>query len=712
MPDQVADSNRPGWSEADRLAALSRYAVLDTPPEPDFDAIVAFATLLCRAPMAVVSLVTDTRQWFKAERGLGVRGTPLNVSICAQVLLQPGVTVIPDLTKDERFNCNPLVTGEPYLRFYAGCALRTPEGLPLGTLCVLDTEPRPEGLNERQRGALEALSRQVMTLLELRRAVAERDAQVAKLAVVFAQAPAGLAEIAPDGRFLAVNDSSCAMLGRSRDELLQLGVRDVVHPDDLARNWLLFERTMATGETFSLDKRCLRPDGTTVWVNGSVSRLVNEHGQPYAALAALVDVTERKTTEAALRALNAELGARVARATAEREAALTKLHEVQRLESIGQLTGGIAHDFNNMLQAVSSSLELMRRRIEQRRPEEAAQYVEAATQATDRAARLTHRLLAFARRQTLQPRRVEVDELIRGIAELIQHTVGPEILVELRLRDGVWPVLCDPDQLENALLNLAINSRDAMPDGGRLTIASADVSLAEADVAGGIEAMPGDYVEISVADTGTGMDEATRAHAFEPFFTTKPLGQGTGLGLSQLYGFVRQSGGLVRLESAPGEGTCVRLYLPRCADAPDAGGAEGEPKLAMKGRTAGTVLVVEDEAGVRASVAAALRDLGCRVLEAEDGPGGLHALVHARERVDVLVTDVGLPVLNGRQLADAARKRDPGLPVLLITGYAGRALDGVPLAPGMQVIAKPFALQALAARVASMLRQRTAALAG
>jgi len=387
----------------------------------------------------------------------------------------------------------------------------------------------------------------------------------------------------------------------------------------------------------------------------------------------------------------------------EREQAEAQLRQVQKMEAVGQLTGGIAHDFNNMLQGVSGSLELMQRRIAQGRAEEAGRFVDAARKTVERAAALTHRLLAFARRQTLQPRAVEPDELVEGMAELIRRTVGPEVEVELRMGNGIWTVLCDPNQLENVLLNLAINARDAMPGGGRLTIGTEDARLSAADAAGLEGAEPGDYVEISVADTGTGMDEATRERAFEPFFTTKPLGQGTGLGLSQLYGFVQQSGGFVRLDSAPGRGTAVRLYLPRYerVQRHEAGPMPGGGN---EGAGAGeAVLLVEDEAGVRAVAAERLRELGYGVLEAADGPAALR-LLRSGTHVDMLVTDVGLPGgLNGRQVAEVARERRPGLPVLFITGYAGSALDGQ-LAPGMEVIGKPFALDALAARVRAMLK--------
>ncbi len=524
----------------------------------------------------------------------------------------------------------------------------------------------------------------------------------------------------PNGTIFWYNQRWCEYTGVTVEHMRGEGWVDVQHPDHIEHVTARFHSAIAAGlpweDTFPLRSR----DGDYRWFLSRAQPIRDAGGRILRWFGTNTDITEQREAEALLEARVAERTAALTQAIGalhdevlEREQAEEKLRQAQKMEAVGQLTGGIAHDFNNMLQAIGGSLELMRRRVEQGRSEEVARFVDAAAQVVGRATGLTHRLLAFARRQTLQPKPINLDELIKGVADLIRRTVGPSIATELRLHDGSWPVLCDGNQLESALLNLAINARDAMPAGGTLIITTVMVKLGTADVAEHEGAAPGDYVEISVADTGAGMDEVIRARAFEPFFTTKPLGEGTGLGLSQLYGFVRQTGGLVRLESALGRGTTVRLYLPRHTGTADASDAEGSGAPAMPGVAGGIggiVLVVEDEEAVRAIVAESLRELGCRVLEASDGSAGLRML-QSHERVDALVTDVGLPGLNGRQLADAAQERWPGLPVLLITGYAGGAIEEA-LPAGMEVICKPFALDALASRVRAMVAARPAGDAG
>ncbi|MGI4793834.1 MAG: ATP-binding protein [Janthinobacterium lividum] len=380
-----------------------------------------------------------------------------------------------------------------------------------------------------------------------------------------------------------------------------------------------------------------------------------------------------------------------------------RLRQSQKMEAVGQLTGGLAHDFNNLLTGITGSLELLQSRVAQGRLTNIDRYIIAAQGAAGRAAALTHRLLAFSRRQTLDPKPTDVNRLIVGMEELVRRTTGPEIEVETVLGIGLWPTLCDPNQLENALLNLCINARDAMPDGGRLTIETTNTWLDEPGARDRAIA-PGQYVAISVTDTGTGMSPEVVARAFDPFFTTKPIGQGTGLGLSMIYGFARQSNGEVRIYSELGQGTTMRLYLPRNRNA--AADEASTPDLADAPRAqhGETVLIVDDEPTIRMLVTEVLEELGYGMAEAADGAGGLRIL-QSNTQVDLLITDVGLPGgMNGRQLADAARQNRPGLKVLFITGYAENAAVGNGhLPPGMHVLTKPFAMETLATRVKSIL---------
>ncbi len=382
-----------------------------------------------------------------------------------------------------------------------------------------------------------------------------------------------------------------------------------------------------------------------------------------------------------------------------------QLRQAQKMEAVGQLTGGIAHDFNNLLTGITGSLELINSRAEAGRYDELKRYIEAARSSADRATSLIQRLLAFSRRQTLDPKPVDVIRLASTMEELIRRTVGPAIEVATVLPEGLWHTLCDPHQLDNALLNLAINARDAMPGGGRLTIEAANVVLDEAYASRHHDVAAGSYVVVSVTDTGIGMTPDVLAHVFEPFYTTKPTGQGTGLGLSMVYGFAKQSNGYTGIYSEPGHGTTVRLYLPRYlgdkAAAVAATTAAQPPHAAAQGET---VLVVDDEPVVRMLVNEVLRDQGYTVIEADTGTAGLRIL-QSSQHIDLLVTDVGLPGgLNGRQLADAARESRPGLKVLFITGYAENAVVGNGmLATGMQVMTKPFAMETLTARVRAMM---------
>jgi len=374
-----------------------------------------------------------------------------------------------------------------------------------------------------------------------------------------------------------------------------------------------------------------------------------------------------------------------------------QLRQAQKMEAVGQLTGGLAHDFNNLLQGITGSLDRIQSRIAEGRGQDVDRFVKAAVRSANRAAALTHRLLAFSRRQTLDPRPADANKLITSMHELIARTVGPNIRVDVVGAIGLWPIRVDPAQLENALLNLCINARDAMPEGGRLMIETANKWLDDR-VARERDLSPGQYVSVCVTDTGTGMPPDVIARAFDPFFTTKPLGKGTGLGLSMIYGFVRQSGGQVRIYSEIGKGTTMCLYFPRHTG--ELGEeAESTPEMPEIG-LGETILVVDDEETVRMLVAETLQENRYKVLEAPDGPSALKIL-DSGVRIDLLVTDVGLPNgMNGRQVADAARCLRKDLKVLFITGYAENAAVGNGhLDPGMAVLAKPFAMTTLANKV-------------
>ncbi|MXP64830.1 response regulator [Roseomonas sp. M0104] len=404
-------------------------------------------------------------------------------------------------------------------------------------------------------------------------------------------------------------------------------------------------------------------------------------------------------SEANLRRLNETLEHRVRQEVAERSRTEDALRQSQKMEAVGQLTGGLAHDLNNMLAGITGSLELLKVRLAQGRLQELDRYVQGAEGAAQRAAALTHRLLAFSRRQALNPRPTNLDQLVKAMEELLRRTVGPEIVLDVVGTGGLWNTLVDTNQLENALLNLCLNARDAMPAGGRLTIETANLNLDEAFTRSR-DMSAGDYVSLCVTDTGTGMSAELIQRVFEPFFTTKPPGQGTGLGLSMVYGFVRQSGGQVRVHSTPGQGTTVCLYLPR-SDAP-LDMVKQSPGLAEapRAREGETVLVVDDEATVRLLIVEVLGELGYAAIAAQDAAEAL-AILRSGVRVDFLVTDVGLPGgMNGRQLAEEGRAARPGLKVLFITGYAEAAVLGQGhLEAGMQMLTKPFAMERLACRL-------------
>jgi signal transduction histidine kinase/CheY-like chemotaxis protein len=419
----------------------------------------------------------------------------------------------------------------------------------------------------------------------------------------------------------------------------------------------------------------------------------------------------QRASDEALRRLNAELEARVAERTAalttemaERSAAETQLRQMQKMESVGQLTGGIAHDFNNMLAIVIGSLDLARRRLSGAEHPQVSQCLDNAREGAQRAAVLTARLLAFSRQQPLAPQLLDPNKLVGGMSELLRRTLGENIHVETVLAGGLWRTFADPAQLESAIINLAINARDAMPTGGKLTIETANSDLDERYARAHAEVEPGQYVLISVSDTGIGMAPEVVERAFDPFYTTKRAGKGTGLGLSQVFGFVKQSGGHVKIYSEIGRGTTVKVYLPRHLGAANTTLADEAEKAALPLGTPDTiVLVVEDEEPVRHMTVDALRELGYTVVQASDGNQALQQ-VQCQPRIDVMFTDIVMPDMTGRELVDQARKSRPDLKVLYTTGYTRNAVvhNGV-LDRDVAFLPKPFTLEQLAAKIRDVL---------
>ncbi|WP_257111030.1 hybrid sensor histidine kinase/response regulator [Pseudomonas ficuserectae] len=507
-----------------------------------------------------------------------------------------------------------------------------------------------------------------------------------------------------EGRMLVANRGTAELIGKPPEFFI--GKTDLEFLDDQQQARVLMEtdrRIMQNNVSEQIEEQVNLPDGSAATWLSTKAPLLDENGEVIGLIGSSVDVTARKKAEEAVRELNQTLEQRIEQAVFEREQVEDALRHSQKMDAVGQLTGGIAHDFNNLLAGISGSLELITKRLAQGRVGDVDRYVSVAQGAVRRAASLTHRLLAFSRRQNLSPRVTNVNVLIQDMEELIARTVGPEIDIKVVAHDDLWPALIDHAQLESSLLNLCLNARDAMPSGGRIVIETANASIEECtDPDHGIPA--GEHLSIRVTDTGMGMSPDTVAKAFEPFFTTKPIGAGTGLGLSMVYGFVRQSGGQIRVESVEGQGTSVVMHLPRhiAENAPRA--AEPEITEESAQHTGETVLIVDDEPSVRMLVAEVITGLGYNCLEAGDAQSGLQIL-QSDTRIDLLISDIGLPGgMNGREMADAAGDCRPGLPTLFITGYAKTSvLDDCHLRPCTQVLTKPFGLDALAGRVTGLI---------
>jgi PAS domain S-box-containing protein len=484
----------------------------------------------------------------------------------------------------------------------------------------------------------------------------------------------------PEGRVTNWNIGAERIKGYAAREIIGQHFSRFYTDEDLAEG--VPQRALATAARtgkFEAEGWRVRKDGTRFWANVLIDAIRDDAGELIGFAKITRDLTERRAVE-------------------------ERLRQAQKMEAIGQLTGGVAHDFNNLLTVIFGNLETLQRRLPEKDEDDLRRLVDGAIRGATRAAQLTQRLLAFSRRQPLEPKPVNLNRLVAGASELLQRTLGERVAVETVLGAGLWWVQVDPSQLESALLNLAVNSRHAMPGGGKLTIETANTYLDEAYVAAQDDLAAGHYVLLAVSDTGTGMPKEIIARAFEPFFTTKAPGEGTGLGLSQVYGFMKQSGGHVKIYSEPGQGTSVKLYLPRLATAPGQGESDERVAAVPMGRRGETILVVEDDDDVRAHSVDILRELGYRVIAAPDGASALRIL-ESEPEVQLLFTDIGLPGgLDGRHLAEEARRRYRALRLLFTTAYAQNAiLHQGKLEPGVDLVLKPFTYAALAAKIREIL---------
>ncbi|GAA0591708.1 hypothetical protein GCM10009416_32640 [Craurococcus roseus] len=715
-PPPGGDEGGAALTAPDRLAALRRTGLLDSAPEPAFDRLTRLACRLLKVRTALVSLVDADRQFFKSQQGLpepwaSSRETPLSHSFCRHVVEDGAPLAVADALAHPRARGNAAVA-EMDVAAYLGAPLRAPDGRVLGAFCVTDGAPR--AWSEDDISLVQDLAEMAAAAVAARHEVAERRRAEAALReseerLRLAVEGAGMAtwDVALATGKATWTANHFAMLGYRRrpDGCATYGMwMDRLHADDRARVSEAADRCARDGEPYGIEYRVVRADnGEERWLSAFGRRVEQADGPHF--IGVLFDVTERRAAEAALARHRAELERLVEERTAallrsmeERRRAEESARQAERLAALGQLTGGVAHDFNNILQVVASGAALLKRPAvpEDRR----AAILEGMIQAGQNARELTGRLLAFARRQPLKPETFDVAERLAGMSALLRQTLGPSVAVTTDITPGLWPVHADPSQLEVAVLNLAVNARDAMPGGGTLTVQARNVALSAS-----AERAAGEYVCIAAKDTGEGVPPHLLARIFEPFFTTKGAGKGTGLGLSQVHGFVTQSGGDIHVESEPGRGTAVFFHLPRAgtADAAgppaarpvEAGGAPEAEGLSVLQGVGRTVLVVEDNPDVAAFACSLLEDLGYATERAGSAAEAL-AVLAGGARVDAVFSDVLMPGgISGVELAAALRLSHPRVAVVLATGYSEPLAQGSAPA-GVQTLRKPYRLDELA----------------
>ncbi|MEP6672074.1 MAG: ATP-binding protein [Chthoniobacter sp.] len=680
----MSDTSVPPPDVQRRLDALAQYQIMDTAPDPEFDALAARASAACETPMAMVTLLDDRRQWFKSRVGTETTETPIEDAFCAHTIGEPDkVTVVNDAQGDDRFRSNPLVTGGPRIRFYAGAPIVTPQGVPIGAVCVIDQKPRY--LPAAKRALLQTFAHEAVCMMEAaryRRALEAEQTALKDLRLSEAYFR-HLTEYALD--LISILDADGTIRFESRSIERELGhspahyrgrnAFEFVHADDIPVVMGAFQTALEQqGSTPVIRFRFLHADGSYRILEGTGNNLLNDP-----AVRGIVfnsrDVTER-----------VRLQEEVNRGHVEKE------------DAIARMTGGVAHDFNNILTAVQGLAELTKQHVMAGSVE--AGYLRDIQAATDRAARLTQQLLAFSRRVVLQPCAIDLASWLRALEPRLISGLGPDIELTI-VSHGELRVYEDSTQFEQVILQLAANARESMPNGGRFTIEAQPLIL-------GPEERPKDsrpgavnYVQLSVTDQGTGMDESTLARIFEPFFTTKTAGHHPGLGLCMCRGIIEQSGGHLTVHSHPGRGTVFHLFLPAAEAIED----DLPPPSAALASGVATILFVDDEPLLREIGATILLEAGFHVTVAEDGFDALAGLADmGSARPDLLITDVVMPGMTGVQLAEEVARVSPDTRILLCSGYTRDALaqsGGLP--EGMAFLPKPYSLAALLAKVGELL---------
>ena len=690
--------------EASRLEALRDCRVLDTPPEELFDQTARLAAYLCGTPIGLIGLIDATRLWFKSRVGWNYPEIPREDSICGQTILQTQVVVISNAAMDERFFNRPIVT-HAGIRFYAGAPLLSKEGYALGTLCVMDRLPRE--LPAAHKGALLTLARLVAAELEVRRgakpsAPDDKSSLIDRTVVDISEHKRadealrdsqerllGIISSAMDGIITVDNDQKIIVFNRAAEQIFRCPAKDALgqtidkfipqrfreahrgHIRSFGQTGVSSRSMYSPGTLMGV-----RADGEEFPVEATISQVKTASETLYSVI--LRDISVRKRTE-------------------------DELRQAQKMEAVGHLAGGIAHEFNNYLGIIMGYSDLMEE--EQGENESLRLGLTEIKGATQKAASLTRQLLAFSRKQLIEPTVLDLNASVWEAHKLLRRLIPANIDVIPVLHPDLGKVKADPAQIQQILINLVVNARDAMPQGGKISIETAGVVLDEEFSSRYFDVIPGDYVMISVSDNGEGIDPETLPHIFEPFFTTKKVGQGTGLGLSTTYGIVKQSGGHITVASVRGRGTTFRIYFPKLSEAESSPVSRPVTHRESTRTGNGTILLVEDESGLRRLMSKVLEKQGYRVLETKDGQEALSICQDSLVHIDLVVTDFAMPRMTGVQLKEKVAVLRPNIKFLLISGYAEEVLDNSPqqsLNSG-DFLEKPFLPEELAQKVREML---------